>query len=83
LSRIEFATVEEAAEYVILNDLDKDTKDYLIALDNDELISLHFTFGMFLRNTCEITDKSLLYMHRDDISMMLIEEIVKRLKSER
>ncbi|WP_141505960.1 hypothetical protein [Paenibacillus luteus] len=75
--------MKEAAEHIIANDLDREAKDYLIGLDIKQLISLHFTLGMYVRNNYEIrieNDDPIFPTHPDNVSFKVIKEIVRKLK---
>ncbi|RIX59290.1 hypothetical protein D3P08_03805 [Paenibacillus nanensis] len=85
VNRKRFSSVEEAADHIIANDIDQSTRDHVLQLDRGELISLHFTLGMYVRNNYEVTitdDDPMFPTHPDDVSFKVLEEIHRKLKSD-
>ncbi|PUA39779.1 hypothetical protein C8Z91_07650 [Paenibacillus elgii] len=82
MARKRFNSVAVAAEHIIANDLDQETRDFLVHLDSREIIKLHFTLGLHIRNNYEVIfDEGDLFFptHRDDVSLMVLEEIHRKL----
>jgi len=82
MARKRFNSVAEAAEQIIANNLDQETRDFLVQLNSTEVIQLHFTLGMYIRNNYEINfnDRDSFFpVHRDDVSLMVLEEIHRQL----
>ncbi|NQX64641.1 hypothetical protein HQN90_00740 [Paenibacillus alba] len=74
--------MKEAAEHIITYDLVQETRDYLVHLDSKEIIKLHFTLGLYVRNNYEVSleeEDSFFPIHRDDVSFMVLEEIHRKL----
>ncbi|WP_028545470.1 DUF6794 domain-containing protein [Paenibacillus taiwanensis] len=82
MSRKRFNSVAEAADHIIKSDLDEETRDYIVHLDRKEIITLHFTLGMHVRNKYDVIfdeGNSLFPTHRDDVSLLVLEEIHRKL----
>ncbi|MCG7407131.1 hypothetical protein MH117_06855 [Paenibacillus sp. ACRRX] len=82
MARKKFNSVAEAAAYIIANDLDQETRDFVVQLDSSEIINLHFTLGMHVRNKYDVIfdeGDSFFPTHRDDVSLMVLKEIHRKL----
>lgn len=82
MERVIFPSPTEIVDVILNYDLiDDDTKSTLIRGDN--LISLHFTLGQWIRNTFGLWNPDNPYIkdtHPDDLSQEIIEKLAKRLK---
>lgn len=87
----EFLTIDEIVEDILQNRLDDATMHQIRAFDRNELTMLHFSFGMWIRNTyglwlennplTELDEQS--DQHPDAISFDIIKLVWKRLQSPR
>ncbi|EGL17516.1 MULTISPECIES: DUF6794 domain-containing protein [unclassified Paenibacillus] len=78
--------MKEAADHIVANDLNQETKDSLTHLDSSEIIKFHFTLGMYIRNKYEVDldeADNFFPIHRDDVSFMVLEEIHRKLNESR
>jgi hypothetical protein len=82
-------TVDEAIEY-LLSKLDEENRHALKNMKREELIKLHRTYGMGVRNSLGLwgqntklrADPEIAGMFPDDASMYIIERIWDRLNSQ-
>ena len=84
-------TVDDAVKRLIAN-MPLKFKVDLSKMDEGELINLHFTFGVFIRNQFGLWDENtdllndcrelsgVTFMHPDDSAAFIIEELWKRLR---
>ena len=82
-------TLDEAAGVVIATLSDED-KTYIAGMAEGDLIGLHFSLGMWIRNNLGLWQGNQELMqsirqrtpaiHPDDVSMVIIEEAWKRLR---
>jgi hypothetical protein len=80
-------TVDEAIDRLLLV-LDKNQQSSLAAMQEQDLVELHFTLGMSIRNAFKLhrPDSKLAKscgasMHPDDISGLIIAKLWQRLQS--
>jgi len=81
-------TIDEAVDR-LMNVLDNEHKQAISAMQEDDLINLHFSLGIEIRNAFGLHDqdrplsKSLGYfVHPDDVSMVIIGALWKKLTKE-
>ena len=81
-------TIDEAIEY-LLNKMHITNKNYIKNLKEENLISMHHTFGRQIRNDFELwhNNKELIknitgdeYSHPDEVSMIIIKTFWEKLK---
>jgi len=82
------STVEEAVDrlMMVLND---DQRLSIALMQENDLIDLHFSLGIEIRNAFELHDPDSLlvkslgpFVHPDDVSMVIINDLWKRLTQE-
>ena len=81
-------TIDEAVGVIIASLSDED-KALIAAMPESELIGMHFGLNMWIRNNLSLWQGNLALMqafrkrdpgiHPDDVSMLIIEEVWKRL----